>query len=248
MRYFDFYKNDKYVDDGLNIFKECAITESMIEKDAKIYSAVINKCTIKSNASIGDGVHLAFSTIGSRTEISRRCVISHSIIGEGCLIGKSTVINNTDIGNYCAISWNITIGGGQHPMKSLMMVNRKFLFDGDNSIHGLDPVLQTHCKIGNDVWIGAGASIMTGITIGDGAVIGANAVVTKDVPPYAVVVGVPARIIKYRFSESIIKQLLEIKWWSYTKEELQKYRDCFVGDLDNEKLEKLKRLSGEKNV
>lgn len=69
--------------------------------------------------------------------------------------------------------------------------------------------------IGNDVWIGYRVSIMSGITVGDGAVIGAGAVVTRDVPPYAIVGGVPAKIIKYRFEQSIIDKLLELKWWDY---------------------------------
>ena len=68
--------------------------------------------------------------------------------------------------------------------------------------------------IGNDVWIGDGAFIKNGVTIGDGAIIGARAVVTKDIPPYAIVVGVPAKILKYRFSEQIIDRLLNTKWWN----------------------------------
>jgi len=71
--------------------------------------------------------------------------------------------------------------------------------------------------IGNDVWIGTRALIMDGVTVGDGAVIGAGAVVTKDVPPYAIVGGVPAKIIKYRFSEKKISQMLELQWWNDTK-------------------------------
>ena len=81
----------------------------------------------------------------------------------------------------------------------------------------LQDIATKKVTIGNDVWIGIKATIMPNITIGDGAVIGANAVVTKDVPPYAVVVGVPAKIIKYRFDEEIIKDLLELKWWNYSE-------------------------------
>lgn len=225
------------------LLQECDIQKSFIEDGAKIYRyARLNTCTIHNGVSIGNYSHLAFCEVGARTEIARRCVIIHSTIGEGCLIGKSTVINNFEIGGYCPISWNITIGGGQHPMNSLMMVNRKFLFDGDDSIHGLDPILQTHGSIGSDVWIGAGASIMTGVHIGHGAVIGANAVVTKDVPPYTVVAGVPAREIRKRFPDEIIEELLEIRWWEFSKEVLQPYHDCFVGDLTLEKLNRIKEL------
>lgn len=83
--------------------------------------------------------------------------------------------------------------------------------------------------IGNDVWIGAYAKIVEGVRIGDGAVIAAGAVVTKDVPPYAIVGGVPAKIIKYRFEEKQIKQLLELKWWNkdiaWLKTHAEKFRD-----------------------
>ena len=82
-------------------------------------------------------------------------------------------------------------------------------------------------KIENDVWIGIQSLILDGVTIGDGAVIGARTVVTKDVPPYAIVVGSPARIIKYRFNEEVIQRLLEIKWWNLSDEEINEKIDFF---------------------
>ena len=72
--------------------------------------------------------------------------------------------------------------------------------------------------IGNDVWIGRNAIIMDGVTVGTGAIVGAAAVVTKDVPPYAIVAGVPARIIRYRFDEGTVKRLLANRWWDYPEE------------------------------
>lgn len=77
--------------------------------------------------------------------------------------------------------------------------------------------------IGNDVWIGFEAVIMAGVTIGDGAVIGARALVTKDIPPYTIVGGVPAKPIKKRFSEKTIETLLQIRWWDWPKEKIQKH-------------------------
>lgn len=76
--------------------------------------------------------------------------------------------------------------------------------------------------VGNDVWIGYEAVIMAGVTIGDGAIIGTRAVVTKDVPPYTIVGGVPAKPIRKRFSDDIISSLLEMKWWNWSKEKIQK--------------------------
>lgn len=78
-------------------------------------------------------------------------------------------------------------------------------------------------QVGNDVWIGSNAFIMSGIAIGDGAIIAAGAVVTKDVPPYAIVGGVPAKVIKYRFSQSIIDRLMNARWWRYAPEVLKPF-------------------------
>jgi len=87
--------------------------------------------------------------------------------------------------------------------------------------------------IGNDVWIGYEAVVMAGVTIGDGAIIGARAVVTKDVPPYTIVGGVPARKIRRRFSDNVIARLLELKWWDWPAEQIQRnIKNIQAGRLD----------------
>lgn len=92
--------------------------------------------------------------------------------------------------------------------------------------------------IGNDVWIGYEAVILAGVTIGDGAIIGTRAVVTKDVPPYTIVGGVPAKPIKRRFSEETISELLEIQWWNWSKEKIAKN----INAIQNGNIEQLKRF------
>jgi len=86
-------------------------------------------------------------------------------------------------------------------------------------------------KVGNNVWIGDGAIILSGVTIGDGAVIGAGSIVTKDVPPFSIVVGCPAKVKKKRFSDKIIKDLLDIQWWNWEYSKIKKNRDFFTTDL-----------------
>lgn len=140
---------------------------------------------------------------------------------------SGNIYRHTRIGRYCSMANNVSIGVFQHPVTWLS--THPFQYD-----RRLNPALKADTmpqpiadksskgltQIGNDVWIGENAIIMTGITIGDGAIIGAGAVVTKDVPPYAIVVGVPARILRYRFDEPTIKQLLTLQWWELEPEEM----------------------------
>jgi acetyltransferase-like isoleucine patch superfamily enzyme len=84
--------------------------------------------------------------------------------------------------------------------------------------HKYLPVVRT--TVGNDVWIGEGVFVKAGITIGDGAVIGMGAVITKDVPPYSIVAGNPARFIRFRFDNDVVEALLEMKWWNFPDSEL----------------------------
>ena len=120
------------------------------------------------------------------------------------------------IGNYCTIGDNVYIGQGEHNYRQIALSGQLYDFNS------YEKYTQKDCIIDNDVWIGVGAIILRGVTIGDGAVIGANSVVTKDIPPYAIAVGSPAKVIKYRFSEEEIKKLLEVKWWEYDMEEARK--------------------------
>lgn len=132
--------------------------------------------------------------------------------------------NNFVVGRYCSIAPNVKVMGTQHPLDrfttSPLTYDSRFIKiarDEYNSSYDITPYIKElpAPTIGNDVWIGENATLKGGINIGDGAVIAANSVVTKDIPPYAVVAGVPARIIKYRFSDVIRAELLAMKWWEY---------------------------------
>ena len=149
-------------------------------------------------------------------------------IGEYSYICHSTKISpNVKIGKFCSIADDVIIGVGSHPLNTLsthpfqyarhkVKLTGNILVDKENLLKPSPTGKKT--VIGNDVWIGARAIILRDINVGDGAVIGANAVVTKDVPPYAVVAGVPAKIIKYRFPQETIDKLEELKWWDYPKD------------------------------
>jgi len=137
----------------------------------------------------------------------------------------------TKIGRYCSIAHGVRIVNANHPLSfkgtSGLFFNPE-LGLCDRSLVDLNPL-----EIGNDVWIGANAVILPEVSrIGDGAVIGAGAVVNRDVPPYAVVLGNPARVVKYRFSEEVIARLLEEKWWEKDLAELADRIEEFQVPLD----------------
>lgn len=92
------------------------------------------------------------------------------------------------------------------------------------------------------MWIASGANVLHGVTIGDGAVVGAGSIVTKDVPPYAIVVGNPARILKYRFDDKIIEELLKIKWWDFSDEVIKGNIELFESSITMETIQRLKEL------
>ncbi len=147
-------------------------------------------------------------------------------IGEKCNIGKYTYIgnysqlDNVTIGRYTSIGDYCVIGPGEHRIRKVATSYRLYkdmlgaeYYDGDGSCRG------GGCVIGNDVWIGCNVVIRRGVKIGDGAVIGANSYVNKDVPDYAVAAGSPAKIINTRFSETVKNEILSTRWWEYDIEE-----------------------------
>lgn len=168
--------------------------------------------------------------------------IRHSIIGDYSSIGRYTKITHTEIGKYCALSWDITINAVEHPWNHLTVHSFPYVPLEHNSF--VTKRIQKHKKviIKNDVWIGANSVIMPGVTIGNGVIIGATSVVTKDIPDYAIVVGVPAKIIKYRFSEDIIKRLLQLKWWDLDSKIIKEHINLWGGEFNCESLQKLEEI------
>lgn len=140
-----------------------------------------------------------------------------STIGKYSYVSYDSKVINTDIGNFCSISSNVTIGEAEHPLDwaSTSPVFQEVNNSGSSvrfARHVLPQPKRT--TIGHDVWIGHRAIVKAGVTIGTGAVVGAGAIVTKDVAPYAIVAGVPAKLIRYRFDNQIIKELLATEWWN----------------------------------
>jgi acetyltransferase-like isoleucine patch superfamily enzyme len=156
--------------------------------------------------------------IDAKATIYRGVKIKGSKVGAYTYISANTDVENAEIGKFCSISDHCRIGMGGHntnqistsPIFTEARNGTKFQWtDKDVNASPLKKAI-----VGNDVLIGSHALILGGVTIGDGAVVAAGAVVTKDVPPYAVVGGVPARIIRYRFTDDEIERLEQLKWWN----------------------------------
>ena len=160
----------------------------------------------------------------------------NSSIGYASYVSDHSFIKNAVIGRYTCIANEVMTVAGNHPL-SFASVHPAFYSTTQNlsyvkqnkfdDFHYLDSQKRISVEIGNDVWIGARATILEGVTIGDGAVVAAGAIVTKDVPPYAIVGGVPAKIIEYRFDEETIKKLLELKWWEKDQSWIKNHADDF---------------------
>lgn len=159
------------------------------------------------------------AVVGSGSNIINSHIDRYSYCGYDCQF------ENVEIGSFCSISDHVFIGVAEHPLNwaSTSPVFQKVRHSGPQKRFArfeVPNVKRTY--IGCDVWIGHGVTIKQGVRIGHGAVVGSNSLVTKDVPPYAVVGGVPSKIIKYRFDEETINRLKDSKWWDLSDEELQK--------------------------
>lgn len=178
----------------------------------KLHGRAIKDCSLDKNTHVAAQSHLVNVVMGRYSDIGYNCQIV-----------------DADIGSFCSLGANIRIGGSSHPMgwvsTSQVFISKKNTLKTKFSFHEYHSTKRT--KLEHDIWIGDNALVKGGVTIGTGAVIGMGSVVTKDVPPYAVVAGNPAKIIKYRFDESTRIALLESAWWNYSEEKLREAAQYF---------------------
>ena len=169
--------------------------------------------------------------------VSAGANIGNATIGFGSLIGLNNILFGVKVGRFCSFAENVSVMSATHP-SHLVSTNvafyKSFVSDIPFGISNAEvtEIIRTEngydAEIGNDVWIGLNTVIKGGVKIGDGAIIGMGSVVTKDVPPYAIVGGVPAKVIKYRFDQDTIDALLKIKWWDWPTDLIDARRNDFA--------------------
>ena len=169
-------------------------------------------------------------------------------LGDFTFVASDTKISQTKIGRFCSIGPDCKIGLGKHPSRSFVSTHPAFfstLKQAQITFVDRDHFTEYELiEIGNDVWLGANVIVVDGVRIGDGAIVAAGSVVTKNVPPYAIVGGVPAKVIRSRFKDEEIEKLLANPWWNLDADILRKaalsFRD--IDDYFSEEVQQI--LSG----
>ena len=180
-------------------------------------------------------VKLRQAEIGARCEILERSSVAYASLGDASYLGHDCQVADAEIGKFCAIAACVRIGPPNHPMGRPTQHRFTYVPEYYDATKQRDAAFfaerrAARVKIGNDVWIGHGVTVLAGVTVGDGAVLAAGAVVARDVAPYTIVGGVPARMIKERFPRGIAARLQAIAWWDWPFEVIM----ARLADFQNE--------------
>ena len=191
-------------------------------KDSELGTVKLFRNSVVIGSKLADGCTVGNDTNVERCQfennvlINRRSFVNDSQIGMYSYAGINLTMNWTKLGRFCSIGRNVDIGGFDHDYNKVTTMP-EFRWNQMAVGGGKIPDIVNHdyCIVGNDVWIAAGAQVLHKARIGDGAIVGGGAVVTHDVPPYAIAVGIPAKIIGFRFDQRFIYDLMEIQWWNW---------------------------------
>lgn len=200
---------------------------------------------IKNNISLSS--ILQESTIGVNVKIHPKVKFYRSRLGDFSYVGPNSYVADTEIGKFTSISQDCYIGGAAHPLHWTGSSLHFYCTNPNEEGVSGSGIRKTYFEsfkktsIGSDVWIGARVLVLAGVSVGDGAVIGAGSVVTKNIPPYEVWAGNPAKKINDRFAPEISRELQEIQWWNETAE---KINSCVDGIKDPELFIELYRNQG----
>jgi virginiamycin A acetyltransferase len=168
-------------------------------------------------------------TFEGKNSVPDRCNFSGKIkIGYATTLGYNNLLGGTiTIGRYCQLGVDVALHATNHPISYMSTYINQNLFQGE--LQQLKE--ENKIEIGHDVWVGHGVIVVGNVSIGNGAILAAGTVVTKDVAPYTIVAGIPAKPIRKRFSDAIINEIEDLKWWDLPESELEKIKPLFFKDL-----------------
>ncbi|KZL13579.1 DapH/DapD/GlmU-related protein [Pseudovibrio sp. Ad37] len=174
---------------------------------------------------IGSTVTHREATVGKQCEVLGPTYLEYCEIGDYSYIGPNSTVADTTIGKFTAIASNVRLGPPNHPLERVSQ--HRFTYtpeyyreDKERDHQFFADRRAARVTIGNDVWIGHGVTVLPGVKIGDGAILAAGAVVAKNVEPYTIVGGVPAKLIKRRFSKEAADRLIKLKWWDWPEDKI----------------------------
>ena len=216
----------------LGVIKTPLVVETTFGKNCFFAeTAKISGCRCGDNVNVSDWSALYDSNIQSFVSVQSHVGLFKSTIESYSYVGALSRLAVTSVGRFSSIGPSVISGNGEHPVAYPSMSPVFYSKSGQCGVsyaHNEGFNEMDRVSIGCDCWIGANAVLRNGITIGHGAVVGAGSVVTKDVPPYAVVLGAPARIVKSRFSDSCVTRLLALEWWNWNDDILRDNAEKFV--------------------
>lgn len=224
------------------ISADAVLYNSTLGSGINIYkSAEVRSSKIDDNVVIGDYSIVNNSHLNKNVEINRRNHIEHSEIGNYSYTGMNSIIKYSKIGNFSSIAWNVSIGGANHDLYKV--TTHAFLafskFDLGAVDSGWRSQTEEECIIGNDVWLAAGVCVCRNVKIGNGSVIAAGAVVTRDVEPYSIVSGIPGKQIKKRFNDKTIDTFEQIQWWNWPPHIIKYNYNLFNSEVNDDIIDKL---------
>jgi acetyltransferase-like isoleucine patch superfamily enzyme len=199
-----------------------------IEKDCYVFDS-----TLGDRVHVQEGCSIFRSQMESQVVIYPRARLSEVRFGSFSYVNEHALMRSVEVGRFTSIGPHFLCGYGEHPSH---LVSTSPVFYSTRNQCGTSFADRDYfaedaeTSIGHDVWVGTRVFVRDGVNIGNGAIVAAGAVVVKDVPDYAIVGGVPARVIRSRFADEAIRELLEIEWWNWSEDKLREAQPLFVRD------------------